>query len=1039
MRGNNYAPSVASLKFLFPLATAVAFCLAENVSQAGPTISTNFCLPSSRADASKPGFIWNFQQIRAWTPSGQSPRPATLQRADNQLAGLMGNNIADPNAVGVALGAATVSSSPAAPFTFEIATVINVDRVGGTSSGNFTPDEAMPGSPGLLQSIIKSSVNSDYQGAEALTWLDLPAGVITMGVNSDDGFRVTIGGANPSDLSAVNVGQFDAPRGAGNTFFQFTIQKAGLYAARMLWVNGISNSRVEWFTVRDLGGGVTNLVLINDTANGGIPAYRAVTGSAWASVRKAVPAQMVSMALPNTPVSIELQDGAIAIDAATVTLSLDGTAVATGHKAGSVTTASYTPPSPFASASTHTVTLTYTEGTKPVSMTWPFQVLAYPTLPASAKVAADTSKPGFVWNVFANSSDTATTIAKAESALAGTLTDGSGNLLPNLADPNAKGAAIATSSAPVPVNATIKFDIAGTINLGVSGGNNGDFPADGQMPGLPATDTTTTGVATEVLTYIALPAGLTVMGVTQDDGCRVTAGAQRDVFGALFLGGLDGAGLAEDGDHIFCVAAQEAGVYPFRVVYVQGTDAGSLEWFSVKADGTRVLVNDLANGGLSAYRATFDPIPPYVRSVSPDPVERQLNLTTSSLVIVLGDGTNPVNTNSIALKLDGQVLAPTIARTNTLVTITYTPTNLQVPNDGHTAELTFKDSTGAYTRNQAWRFYNLKNIVLGTPVLTENFDSYAEGSVPTDWVATNFTTPVTPGLDLNNLKSDSYLGWIVVSRDLITGLKASIAKCAPGQTVNGTPITFDDLCQGNLIYAESDTRGGNQVQFLVTKPYNLSSVNHPLVSFSSLYTQNQDNCDGMEYSVDGGVHWLPVFYYLDTKDGGGADIWVNLDGTVAAVKTFTDFNYDAATWVDNGVTKGFNYGDGLLAPITEALGTFIAPRWNDDQQIDKRWEIYRLPAAANKSDVRLRIFQLGTGSWYWGIDNLAFYDAPAAAAPKLTISASGKNVTISWTGSGTLLETTSLSGALWTVSPSQANPQTVSSGAAAKFYCIGAP
>ena len=102
---------------------------------------------------------------------------------------------------------------------------------------------------------------------------------------------------------------------------------------------------------------------------------------------------------------------------------------------------------------------------------------------------------------------------------------------------------------------------------------------------------------------MSISAGLTIMGVTQDDGCRVTAGAQRDLFGALYLGGFDGAGLAADGGHIFYVVAPEAGVYPFRVVWVQGADTGNLEWFTVKADGTKVLVNDRANGGLSAYRA----------------------------------------------------------------------------------------------------------------------------------------------------------------------------------------------------------------------------------------------------------------------------------------------------------------------------------------------------------------------------------------------------------------------------------------------------
>jgi hypothetical protein len=1025
--------------FRLSVVTAAALWFAGGVAEPQPVISTNFVLPSSQADTSKPGFVWNFHQIRAWLPSGQAPRPATLQRAQNQLAGLLGNNDADPNASGIASGPAAQPSPLTAPITFLIPGVINLDRgPSERSSGNFQPDLQMPGSPGLLPSMIGTDPNTDYQAAEALTWLDLPAGTITMGCNSDDGFRVTIGGATPNDPSAVIVGQFDAPRGAANNFFQFTVQKAGLYAARMLYVQGISNGRIEWFTATEVSTGVyTNLVLINDAVKGGIRAYQDVTGAKWAYVRKAVPLPDVSLALPNTPVTIELLDGGTTIDPTTVKLSLDGTQVAVGTKSGNVTTASYTPSGPFVTASQHTVTLTYTEGTKPVSMTWAFTVMPYATLPASAKVTPDAAKAGFLWNIFANDADTTVSIAKAENALAGLLVDADGNPRPNLADPNAQGVAVAKATAPSPANAPVKFEVAGAVNVSVDGLSYGGFSGDGQMPGVP---TSSDGVAAEILTFIQLPAGLTVMGVNQNDGFSMTAGAQGDVFNGLTISGFDGAGLSEDGDHLFCVAADAAGVYPFRVVWVQGTGPGSLEWFSLKPDGTKVLVNDRAKGGLTAYRATTTVVPPQIKSVSPDPVPRQLNLTSSSLVVVLADGTNPVDTNSIVLKLDAQVLAPSVVRSGSTVTLTYVPALFQAPSDGHTAEVTFNDTTGGYPRTQAWRFYNLKSVLLpASPVMMEDFNSYDEGTVPTGWVETNFTSTVTAGFDLGDLKSDAYKGWVVVTLDRIRALKASLVNCAPGQVVNGNPITFDDLCDGSLIYAESDSRSGNQVQFLVTKPYDLSQVKNPIVSFSSLYSQNQDNMDGLEYSVDGGLHWLPVVYYVDTKDSGGADLWLNLDGTVDAVKTFTDFNYDAATWVEGGVTKGFNYGDGLKAPITQALGPFIAPRWNDNQQIDKRWEIYRLPAASKKADVRLRFIQLGTGSWYWGVDKLAIYDLPSAAAtPKLTIAASAGNITISWTGSGSLLEATTAAGP-WTISASQLTPQTVLAGAAAKFYCIGAP
>lgn len=231
-------------------------------------------------------------------------------------------------------------------------------------------------------------------------------------------------------------------------------------------------------------------------------------------------------------------------------------------------------------------------------------------------------------------------------------------------------------------------------------------------------------------------------------------------------------------------------------------------------------------------------------------------------------------------------------------------------------------------------------------------------------------------------------------------------------------------------------RGGDQVQLITSKPFNLSSLTYPVLAFSSLYEQNQDNIDAVEYSVDGGVNWLPVVYYLDFQDGGG-DIKYNADGTVDAVTTLTAPNTDNAAWVDNGVQKGDKYGDGILAPITAALGAYIAPRWNDNNTIDKRIEVFRLPQAGKKSDVRLRFAQLGTGSWYFGVDNLGFYEGPPPAVVEVGMLnnpvLAGNNVTLSWTGGGTLEEAAAVTGP-WTTSASQANPQTVPATGVAKSY-----
>ncbi len=80
-----------------------------------------------------------------------------------------------------------------------------------------------------------------------------------------------------------------------------------------------------------------------------------------------------------------------------------------------------------------------------------------------------------------------------------------------------------------------------------------------------------------------------------------------------------------------------------------------------------------------------------------------------------------------------------------------------------------------------------------------------------------------------------------------------------------------------------------------------------------------------------------------------------------------------------------------------------------------RVEVVRLPLAAHQSNVRLRLAQLGTCSWYFGVANMAIYDvapsgavvptglpAPVSTGATLSITTSGVNINVTWTGSGTL-------------------------------------
>jgi len=63
-----------------------------------------------------------------------------------------------------------------------------------------------------------------------------------------------------------------------------------------------------------------------------------------------------------------------------------------------------------------------------------------------------------------------------------------------------------------------------------------------------------------------------------------------------------------DSDVLAGIFVQQAGVYPMRMAFHQGGGGGNCEFFSAKSDGTRVLLNDTAKGGLKTYRVRTAPL-----------------------------------------------------------------------------------------------------------------------------------------------------------------------------------------------------------------------------------------------------------------------------------------------------------------------------------------------------------------------------------------------------------------------------------------------
>ena len=109
---------------------------------------------------------------------------------------------------------------------------------------------------------------ADNGALEVLTFLDLPtAGLVTMGVNSDDGFRVTAG-VNTRDAFQLTLGQFDGGRGAADTIFQFLVTAPGIYPFRLIWEQGTSGADLEWYE-QDLNTTTPTFIAINAPAPAG--------------------------------------------------------------------------------------------------------------------------------------------------------------------------------------------------------------------------------------------------------------------------------------------------------------------------------------------------------------------------------------------------------------------------------------------------------------------------------------------------------------------------------------------------------------------------------------------------------------------------------------------------------------------------------------------------------------------------------------------------------------------------------------------------
>ena len=651
------------------------------------TIAYALLTPADKvtADTTKPGFIWSVHQNPTQTEN-------SVNRSILQLAGLRGQNFADPAAQGVALAPGTVGANGNLPIRFEIDSVINLNQDAvAEQNGDIVPDDQMPGIPGT-----SATAPTDGIAGEVITYLQLAAGQHRLIVNSDDGFRTTAGNINDVFRAQV-AGAFDAlgGRGAADSSFTIFVQEAGVYGFRTLWHEGGGGANLELKSV--LADGTTE-VLLNDRAGGGIPAYRAATGLPT-SISSVVPVPGSTSAPGDTPLQITIFEGAAAVDLNSVTVSFNGAPIsAPATRSGNLVTVNYQPPALLLPNSSNTVSLTFTAGGVSRTENWGFRVANYGYLRSGMRVTADTTKPGFIWNVHQNPGFTATVNSRPILQLAGSLGE-------NFADPAAQGIAIAPGTPGANNRLPVRFEIESVINMNQDAAveQNGDIVPDDQMPGIPGLSETapTDGIAGEILTFIELPAGKNTMIVNSDDNFITTAGVLNDVFGAQTLGLFNAGRGAADTAYEFFV--EQAGVYPFRTIWAEGGGGANIEWKWVKPDGSEVLINDVANGGPKAYRvSTSTSTGPSITSVSPG-IGSNKAAANAAVTVVIQQGSTALDANSIQLTVDGAPVTPTVTTAGQTTTVSFQPAASFTQDATHTARIRF--TAGGTERIENWSFF----------------------------------------------------------------------------------------------------------------------------------------------------------------------------------------------------------------------------------------------------------------------------------------------------------------------------------------------
>lgn len=696
---------LSSKKIMGLLSVAALFGVSQ--TSYAQTVTAAMVAPPNSVDLTKPGF-----KVRVFKGNSRI-NPTAAAPAEQIISGvvidpgtnLLLQNIADRNSID--------DTSPYfGSYFYELPTYINEHEQASVNpavqGGNFFPgattdpadrDRNEDPVPGM-------QANSDYYVVEYTGFIQLPSGTVRVGVNSDDGFKLTIGqGLDPYALAAgtpgetgVQVAILDGTRGFANTEANMTVNSAGLYPFRLIfWESGGANSGCEFynFTAGSTSG---NIFLVNDTnTTGALKTYRqALSKPPLVSGKYPVPASTGVEAQPFVRAIIDEIPGN-ALDTNTIVLRLDGVvtppqSIAKYSDQDTLSTLIIAqPPNAFLPNTLHTNTITYADaaGVK-YTNSWSYTVANYPTIPASWSLGTvDTNKPGFrakVVQMALHKAPQTSVFYAAERQLAnGFIDPATGQPFPNLAnlkgpidDPGNPGTPIpGTETAPVADSEGyfIDPDVINWAENDAGTSNQGDFPNDETTPGITVNYDPVTGVAVprdsyvfSIETILELKAGIYRLGINSDDGCRLTFGkGPGDVTGTqVFVANADRGPTDSMGD--FAVTAD--GFYPFRMMWWEtgGGSAGEFFLFNYTTSAKILINTNSAIQQIMAWRESTN-TPPHLTRVLPV-VGEPYAFADTDVTFDITERSLPVNASSIKLLVGSTAQTGlVINKTNNITTV----------------------------------------------------------------------------------------------------------------------------------------------------------------------------------------------------------------------------------------------------------------------------------------------------------------------------------------------------------------------------------